>query len=134
MTAEEMKSLARYFFETDGQEVLAKAGELMDSEFVYHISDGDTDLEGWIQENAAFMAAFPDLAFSLDNLIVEGDMAVEMWTMTGTHQAELNGIPATNKTVKQKGVSVDRMRNGKIVETWTFSDSMSLLQQLGVSA
>jgi steroid delta-isomerase-like uncharacterized protein len=132
MSIEEIKTLVRFFYENSVEAVLAKADELIAPHFVYHTLEGDLDREGYKQVNAAALAAFPDLDYTLDDLIVEDDKAVERWTMTGTHQADFNGIPATNKAFVLKGVSVDRLHDGKVVETWMFYDSMSLLKQLGL--
>ena len=132
MSVEENKALIRFFFEASVDEVLAKVDELMAPDFVYHTLEGDLDREAYKQINLAVLAAFPDLQYTLDDLIVEGDKSAARWTMTGTHQAEFNGIPATNKTIALTGVSVDRIKDGKFIETWMFYDSMSMLAQLGV--
>ena len=133
MTAAEIKEKVRFFFETSLEEVLAKLDELMAPDFVYHTLEGDMDLDAYKQVNMAVLAAFPDLSYTLEDIIVEGDKCAERWTMTGTHRGEFNGIPATNKSIILKGVSVDRLRDGKFVETWMFYDSMSILSQLGIS-
>ena len=76
--------------------------------------------------------AFPDLRVTGDDVIAEGDKVVTRWTMRGTHQGELTGIPATGKQVTQSGVSIFRLANARIVEVWVLADNMSLMQQLGV--
>ena len=132
MSVEENKALVRYFFEASVEEVLSKVDELMAPDFVYHTDEGDVDRETYKLVNSAVLAAFPDLRYTIDDLIVEEDKAATRWTMTGTHQAEFNGIPATNKAIKLTGVSIDRLKDGKFVETWNFFDSMTMLKQLGV--
>jgi len=69
------------------------------------------------------MAAFPDCRFTIDDMIAEGDQVVTKKTFTGTHTAELNGMPPTGKM---------RVRGGKIVEHWLTMDQLSFMQQLGV--
>ena len=132
MSVEENNALVRFFFEASVEEVLSKVDELMAPDFVYHTDEGDLDRETYKMVNAAVLAAFPDLRYTIDDLIVEEDKAATRWTMTGTHQAEFNGIPATNKAIKLTGVSIDRLKDGKFVETWNFFDSMTMLKQLGV--
>lgn len=76
--------------------------------------------------------AFPDLHLKIDDEIAAGDKVVSRWTMAGTHQNELLGIPPTGKRVRQTGVTIYRLANARIAELWFFPDSMGLMQQLGV--
>lgn len=76
--------------------------------------------------------AFPDLHFTIDEQIAEGNTVVTRWTAHGTHNGELAGIPATGKSATVVGVGVDRVENGKIVESWGIFDQAGMLQQLGV--
>lgn len=133
MSKEEIKELIRRFYENPVDEVLKNAGDLLAPDFVYHTLSGDLDRDMYKKVNAEMLSAFPDVSYSIDDMIVENDTAAERWTMTGTHQAEFNGIPATNKQIVLKGVSYDRVKGGKIAETWMFYDSLTLLKQLGVA-
>jgi len=65
-------------------------------------------------------------------VLAEGDKVVARTTMTGTHQGEMQGIPATEKPVTQPAITIFRLANGKIVEGWYASDNLSMMQQLGV--
>ena len=76
--------------------------------------------------------AFPDLHFTVDEQIAEGDTVVTRWTAHGTHNGELAGLPATGKQATVVGLGVDRVLNGKIVESWGLFDQFGMLQQLGV--
>ena len=76
-------------------------------------------------------AALPDIHFTIDHLIAEGDLVVGAFTIRGTHKGVLAGIPPTGKQVTMRGISIDRIRNGKFVETWTYFDALGFLQQLG---
>ena len=51
--------------------------------------------------------------------------------LTGTHQGDLMGIPATGKSVEFGGTDIIRIRDGKIAEHWGSTDTMSLMQQIG---
>ena len=131
MTLDENKAVVRAMFEVSVEESIAMADEAMAADFVYHTVGGDMDRDMYKQVNAAVLAAFPDLRYSADDMIAEGDRVATRWTMYGTHMNEFNGIPATNKPITLSGVSIDRLAGGKIVETWQFYDTMSLLRQLG---
>ena len=76
-------------------------------------------------------AAFPDLHFNSDDLIVEGDKAVNRWSMVGTHKGEYMGIPPTGKQVAYAGISIVRIADAKIAEIWNAADQLGLMQQLG---
>ena len=76
--------------------------------------------------------AYNDLKLSLGEVIAEGDKVAYTWTLQGVHQGELYGIPPTGKQVTTSGVSIHRMVNARIAETWFFPDTMGLMQQLGV--
>ena len=78
------------------------------------------------------MGAFPDLRVKVEDLIAEGDKIVGRVTLTGTHQGELMGIPATGKKVSFSEILIVRISNGKAVEQWEVADTMSRMQQLGV--
>ncbi len=79
-----------------------------------------------------FLGAFPDLQVTVEDLIAEGDKVVGRLTVTGTHQGELMGIPATGKKVSFSEIHIVRISNGKVVEHWEVADIMSMMQQLGV--
>ena len=76
--------------------------------------------------------AFPDLHFTIDEQVAEGNTVVTRWTAHGTHNGEVAGIPATGKPATVVGVGVDRVENGKIVESWGLLDQFGMMQQLGV--
>jgi steroid delta-isomerase-like uncharacterized protein len=80
----------------------------------------------------AYRNAFPDLHFTIDEQVAEGDTVVTRWTAHGTHNGEFAGIPPTGKSATVVGMGVDRIENGKIVESWGLFDQFGMLQQLGV--
>jgi len=76
------------------------------------------------------IAAFPDLKVTTDDIIAEGDKVVIRWTVTGTHQGELMGIPASGRQVTWPGFTIYRFADGKIVENWWAYDAMGMMQQI----
>jgi steroid delta-isomerase-like uncharacterized protein len=91
-----------------------------------------TGPEGAKQLVTVYRNAFPDVHFTIDDQIAEGDKVVTRWTGHGTHKGELLGIPATGKSSTVTGIAVDRLVNGKIVESWGIFDQFGMMQQLGV--
>jgi steroid delta-isomerase-like uncharacterized protein len=87
--------------------------------------------EGSKQFVTAYRKAFPDVRFKIDDQIAEGDKVVTRWTAEGTHKGELAGLPATGKSSTVTGITVNRLANGKIVESWGIFDEYGMMQQLG---
>jgi steroid delta-isomerase-like uncharacterized protein len=88
--------------------------------------------EGLKQTIMAYRAAYPDLNFTIEELIAEGDLVAMRWTAAGTHQGELMGIPATGLATTSVGINIARFdTEGRIVEEWSGWDVLGLMQQLG---
>lgn len=80
---------------------------------------------------ARTFAAFPDLVTEADEVIVSGDRATVRWTYRGTHQAgELYGVAPAGTAVEVRGVTVYRIRDGRVVEEVGVADTASLRAQL----
>jgi len=77
----------------------------------------------------------PDLHFTLENVIAEGDAVVVRWTARGTHQGdwemELGTIPASGKATTTPGTSSFYLQGGKIIRDVNHINFVSLLQQMG---
>jgi steroid delta-isomerase-like uncharacterized protein len=78
-----------------------------------------------------FRVTFPDLRITLEQLVAEADLVAARWTATGTHSAELAGIPATGTAVRWGGTDLYRLADGRIAEWWRNDDFVELLRQLG---
>jgi len=89
-------------------------------------------LEGRKMFASALLAAFPDLHVHLEDMVAEHHQLVTRYTVRGTHNGELMGIPATGKAVSVSGIAIDRFENGQSVEHWELFDQMAMMQQLGV--
>ena len=88
-------------------------------------------LEEYKQGMAAFHAAFPDLHFTVEEVIAEGDKVVVRWSLRGTYLGDYQGRPATGKPVSVTGMSLFRLAEGKIQEITVNMDRLGLSKQLG---
>lgn len=88
--------------------------------------------EEFKQMMQGYQSAFPDLKWTIEEIFGKGDRVVMRWLGTGTHQAEMGGIPPTGKSATVQGISITRFENGKAVEDWTVWDALGLFQQLGL--
>ena len=137
MSTEENKANTRRFYEEVwGKGNLDVADELSAENFVDH-NPVDPNLppgiEGFKQMVPMFRTAFPDLQFTIEDMIAEGDKVVSRLTMRATHQGEFMGVPATGKQVTVTGMNISRHANGKYVEDWGNWDALGMLQQFGVT-
>lgn len=109
------------------------ADEILASDFAGHSSMAETrGPEEAKQFFASLRAAFPDIAFTIEDQIAEGDKVVTRWRARATHAGEFQGIPPTGKQGDITGITINRLVNGKVVEGWTNLDELGLMRQLGV--
>jgi len=76
--------------------------------------------------------AFPDIHYTIEDAIAEGDYVVQRVTGQGTMKGEFMGMKPTGKHAKWSEIHIVRLKNGKIVEHWGNVDQMGMLQQLGL--
>jgi steroid delta-isomerase-like uncharacterized protein len=92
-----------------------------------------SDVRGHI---GGIFAAWPDLTFETRRLYVRDDLVVQEWTATATHTSELRRgdlvSPASGKTVQWRGMDVIPFEHGLIKRKDVYSDSMSILRQVGL--
>jgi steroid delta-isomerase-like uncharacterized protein len=88
--------------------------------------------EGLLASNARMRTAFPDLEWTIEEQVAEGDKVACYIVWRGTHQGEFLGIPPTGKRVTVPLMAVDYFVAGQCKATRILMDTMSLMQQLGV--
>jgi steroid delta-isomerase-like uncharacterized protein len=91
-------------------------------------------LEGHNWAVAMIRRAFPDLRFTADVVMSDGECVVGRWTMTGTNTGtfDLFGLPPTGRPVTMTGQEIFRARDGKLAEIWHQEDVPGMLRQLGL--
>jgi steroid delta-isomerase-like uncharacterized protein len=77
-------------------------------------------------------AAFPDMHWTIEEQIAEGDKVLSRFEWTGTHRGPFLGVAATHRPVKVWGMVLDRFEGGKIKATRIIMDTLGLMMQLGV--
>ena len=136
MSEQNKAQVRRVFEEIYNRGDLAVVDEVAASDLIIHASSQDIHgREGAKQYVAALRAGFPDLHFTIEDQIAEGDMVVTRWTARGTHTGEFQGIrPTGTAKFSLAGADIDRIVGGKTVECWAHVDELGLMQQLGVVA
>ena len=138
MSAEQNKaSVVRWYTDIFEKGNLALANEIFAADHISH--DTSAPPGGWPRGPegakaiaATYHGAFPDIQFTIEEQIAEGDKVVTRWTAQGTNKGELMGMPPTGKKATVTGINIDRIANGKIAETWGDFDALGMLQQIGV--
>jgi steroid delta-isomerase-like uncharacterized protein len=88
--------------------------------------------EGFKQIVQLYRGAFPDLTFTIEECFSDGELVCTRWSTTGTHDGDLMGLPATGRHITGSGITIDRIDDGKVLESWNQWDNAGLMQQLGV--
>ena len=133
--SEQYKTAARNLIEKGFNQ---KDGSAFDAYFSTNLKDHalppgiPEGFEGRKMFYSAMLAAFPDMHAGVEDVFAEGDKLVTRWSVRGTHQGEMMGIPPTGKQISVGGIAIDRFENGQSVEHWEVFDQMGLMQQLGV--
>ena len=131
--SEENRTIARRSIEEVwNQGKLAAIDELYDPNYVGHAPPETMKGRlGYKELATKYRTAFPDIHFTIDDMIDAGDRVVTRWTTHSTHKGELSGIRATGKRVTITGTSIVRVVSGRIAEEWTNWDTLGMLQQVG---
>jgi predicted ester cyclase len=142
MLADENKAIVRRFYEELWNERRVEiAEEIIAADCVTHqlragFDDGGTPRPPAIirEHVAAWLAGFPDLHFTIEELIAEGERVVSHSRMRGTHTGTWLGIAPTHREVSLPMIVIQRIARGKIAEDWVLADSLGFYQQLGLVA
>ena len=128
------KDTVRRIFELVSANDIEATRELYDENCVLHDQNEATVIRG-VDQQLAFLSqyttAFPGMKIEVVEQISEGDIVATRWIARGKHEGELAGIEPTGRDVTVSGIEFDRVRNGRIVETWQNWDALGMFQQIG---
>lgn len=114
---------------------LEVADEIISPDYVFHQGPlGEfKGPEGFKRMVTMARTAMPDIHYTIDDMIAEGDRVAVLYTMTGTFTGKLGEIPPTGKRVNMKQVFFYRFKDGKEVEALPLHDANELNRQLGIN-
>jgi len=92
---------------------------------------GPLDSDGWASFMSTFANGFPDAQIAVETAVTEGGVVASRWTMTGTHDGEFLGVPATGRQITMRGIDFSRVVDGKVAEHWAQFDGLGVMQQIG---
>jgi steroid delta-isomerase-like uncharacterized protein len=110
------------------------AVELVSPDAVFHVPGRPEPVRGpsgYLEIIGMMRGGFPDIQWSLEEMIAEGDMVAARFTMRGTHEGAFFGVPPTGKKVEVQAMNFYRFSGGKIVEEHGQPDLLGLMQQIG---
>lgn len=128
---DENKELVRRVYELANRRELNAFFELLAPEYVEHLPTGDISLEQVRQYARTFFNAFPDVHFTIEDMVAEGDKVAVRVTWAGTHKGVFMDIAPTGNKIDITNANVIKIVAGKWVEFWNITD-IRLIQQLGV--
>jgi len=125
----------RLFDEVASRGQMALIDQIVAPDFVTHGNPGEPDdpLRGPAAMRAhiqVLRTAFPDLKFTVDQVVAQGDQVAVRWTMAGTHRGTILGIVPSGRHFRVAGMHIFRLVNGKIHDSWSVLDLLSLVQQI----
>ena len=131
MSAQNRALSRRWFAEVWNERRTATIDELLSPEGVGHMETGDLyGIEPFKQVRDEFVAAVPDLVFTIEGIVGEGDDVVVRWLATGTHSGEGLGIAPTQQPIAVRGMTWHRFKDGVMVEGWDCWNHEAFLQRL----
>jgi steroid delta-isomerase-like uncharacterized protein len=101
-----------------------RARRLYADDFVDHVNAMEFRGQDGVRESVSlYRRLFPDLSLTVEDQVEEGDRVASRWTMRGTHRG---------RAVELSGITISRLVDGRIAEDWSYSDSLTLVRQLGL--
>ena len=135
-TPEANKLVMRRFTEFINTASEKLAVELISPDAIFHVPGRPEPMRGptgYLAIIGMMREGFPDIQWTLEEMIAEGDMVAARFTMRGTHQGAFFGLPPTGKPIVVQAMNFYRLAGGQFVEERGQPDLLSLLQQIGAA-
>ena len=133
MSIEENKAIVRRYVGVHDHKNLEVLDDIVSPDYSYH-GPGDVRLNGLAdlrQFISQYHTAFPDLNFTVEDMIAEGDKVVTRFKISATHTGELTGTAPTGNQVNATGIFIVRIVDRKVVAEWENFDELGMMQQIG---
>jgi len=127
---EENKQLVQRLYETINGGRLETIDPLIDDAFAG--AQGGRGPSAFAAPIRALKQAFPDLHYTVEDLLAEGDRVAVRWKWTGTHQGPFGPYPPSHRKVTNDGMAIFRIKDGKIAASSIQTDRLGFLQEIGV--
>jgi len=134
MTTETNKAVMGRFVEFINTASEKLAEELISPDAVFHVPGRAEPMRGpagYLAIIGMMRGGFPDIQWTLEEVIAEGDKVAARFTMRGTHRGAFFGVLPTGKTISVQAMNFYRLSGGQFVEERGQPDLLGLLQQIG---
>jgi len=135
MNTEKMPNYQARWIEGLNRGDISVADEAFAPNCTIHVTGFPEPIKGvaaWKEAIAGFLAAFPDMHFTIDDHITSGDTVAFRWHAEGTHRGPFGPLPPTGRRVSFNGLLYDRVAYGRVVERWEQFDQPAILRDLDV--
>lgn len=131
---ENKEIVKRYYAEVISGGDYSNLGSFVAAEYVDHNAE-DSGRGPEIVRNhiEAIRTTLPDFNMRVEQIFAEGDWVATRVSGRGTHQGEWMNIRPTGREIRLKGINLDRLQDGKIVEHWGEADTVNMLLQMGLN-
>ena len=136
MTSEANKLTMHRFVEFINTASQKLAEELISPNAIFHVPGRPEPMRGpagYLAIIEMMRGGFPDIQWTLEEMVAEGDKVAARFIMRGTHQGTFFGVPPTGKKITVQAMNIYRLSNGKFVEERGQPDMLGLLQQIGAA-
>jgi steroid delta-isomerase-like uncharacterized protein len=134
MTAEASKQVMIRFTEFINTASETLAAELISPDAIFHVPGRPEPMRGpagYLAIIQMMRGGFPDIQWTLEEMVAEGDKVAARFTMRGTHLGTFFGTPSTGKKIAVQALNIYRLARGQIIEETGQLDLLGLLQQIG---
>jgi steroid delta-isomerase-like uncharacterized protein len=134
MSADNKAVIRRLYGEVWNERHLEVLEEIISPSHALHdpnIPDAMVGPEAYARQVARFVMAFPDLQFTVEQMVCENDLVAVSWVITGTHKGEFWGVAPTNRKITMEGITINHITDGKIMDSDVSMDSLGLMRQFG---
>jgi len=134
MSAENNKQLMNRFVEFINTANEQLANELISSDAKFYVPGQPEPMRGpagYLAIIGMMRSGFPDIQWTLQEMVAENDKVAARFIMQGTHQGVFFGVAPTGKPIQVQAINFYRFSNGQIIEEYGQPDLLGLLQQIG---
>ena len=129
--SEQNMTAVRACFEQASRGNFAALDGIVTPDFILHSPADVRGADGLARMVDGYRRALPDLELTIDHQFAAGEYVASRFTVRGTHEGDLMGVPASGREVVFTGITISRCRDGRIGEEWELTDTVGLLGQVG---
>lgn len=125
------KALVRHLYEDVlNTGMLAQLKEIISDQYIG--PSGETGADGFAETVNSIRTGFPDIKWTVEDLVAEGNKVTVKWSWKGTNKGSFRGFPVSNSKVTNNAIAIYELSESKIIRAWIQSDRLSFLQQIGI--